>query len=261
MRLSCLFMLWGLLSQPLLAAPLTLLPLKHQLPAQVIPSLRPLLGPQDKLLAVGDQLGVVTDPDTLVQLKRVLDELDRPLHRLLITLRSNQQTQQQDVGVHGRGGIVIGQGKPQARLDADIAARQQQGNQQLMQQIQTVEGGQAQLYVGYSYPLAMNSYRWQNGQWTAQSQWVYVDVASGFTAKAQLRGDQVALTIAPQVQQRGENGIEGTRLQTELEGPLGEWLPLGSSQQDTRQQKYGSSLGLQRQAQQIQLWIKVERLN
>lgn len=252
-----IYLLCWLYGASLLAAPLTLIPLQHRLPEQVIPSLRPLLGPDEKLLAVGDQLGVLASPQTLAQVQQLLAQLDSPLHRLQISLRSSQQQTSQDRRVQLRGQLGLGQAP--SRLQ--VQDNQQQGLRQLMQQVQTVEGGTAQLYVGQSYPMAMNTYRLEDGHWVAQPGWQYVDLASGFTAQAQLRGRQVLVTVAPQLQQLSRQGIASTRLQTELQGPLGQWLPLGSSSEQGNAQQQGLSTGQQQVQQAVQLWLKVERLD
>jgi len=254
-----LYLLGWLYGASLLAAPLTLLPLQHRLPEQVIPSLRPLLGPDEKLLAVGDQLGVLASPETLSQVQQLLAQLDRPLHRLQISLRSSQQQASEDRGVQLQGQLGLGQAP--SRLQAQLRDSQQQGQRQLMQQVQTVEGGRAQLYVGQSYPMAMTTYLQENGHWVAQPGWQYVDLASGFTAQAQLRGEQVLVTVAPQLQQRSGQGIASTRLQTELQGPLGQWLPLGSSSEQGSAGQQGLNTGQQQGLQSVQLWLKVERLD
>lgn len=256
-RLLCLLScLWA---ASLSAAPLTLIPLQHRLPEQVIPSLSPLLGPDEKLLAVGDQLGVLASQETLSQVQQLLGQLDRPLHRLQISLRSGQQMMSEERGVEVQG--QLGLGEAASRLQAQLRDTQQQGQRQLMQQVQTVEGGRAQLYVGQSYPMAMNTYLLENGHWVAQPGWQYVDLASGFTAQAQLRGEQVLVTVAPQLQQPSGQGIASTRLQTELQGPLGQWLPLGSSQEQGSAQQQGLAPGRQQGQQSVQLWLKVERLD
>src|SRR5678816_2921450 len=71
------------------AAPgsLEVFPLRHRTADQVLPALRPLMEPGATLTGQGTQLIVRTSPGNLAELRRALDDLDRPLRRLQISVR------------------------------------------------------------------------------------------------------------------------------------------------------------------------------
>src|SRR5262249_47894702 len=66
---------------------LEIIPLRHRTADQVLPALRPLLEPGATLTGQGTQLIVRTSPGNLAELRRALDEIDRPLRRLQVSVR------------------------------------------------------------------------------------------------------------------------------------------------------------------------------
>ena len=79
------------------AEEIVILPLHHRLPEQVLPTLEPLVAPGGSIVGAGNQLFVRTSPENLLDLQKVLQAIDKPLRRVLISVRqgngSNQQNQ------------------------------------------------------------------------------------------------------------------------------------------------------------------------
>src|ERR1044072_9011972 len=67
-------------------ASLAIIPLRHCTADQVLPALRPLLEPGATLTGQGTQLIVRTSPGNLDVLRRDMDEIDRPLRRLKVSV-------------------------------------------------------------------------------------------------------------------------------------------------------------------------------
>ena len=111
-----------LLASPAVLAQETLevISLRHRTVEQVLPLLRPLLAPGGALTGQSNQLIVRTSPENLAQIRAVLDAIDQPPRRLMISVRfdASQQT---------------------AR-----SARDEQAEQRL----QVLEGGQAYISTG-----------------------------------------------------------------------------------------------------------------
>ena len=99
---------------------LEIISLRHRTVDQVLPVLRPLLAPGGALTGQSNQLIVRTSPENLAQIRAVLDAIDQPARRLMISVRfdASQQT---------------------AR-----SARDEQAEQRL----QVLEGGQAYISTG-----------------------------------------------------------------------------------------------------------------
>ena len=82
--LRYLFALLLIASYTLSAEEITILPLHHRLPEQVLPTLEPLVSPGGSIVGAGNQLFVRTTPENLLELQTVLAAIDKPLQRLLI---------------------------------------------------------------------------------------------------------------------------------------------------------------------------------
>jgi hypothetical protein len=109
----------------------------------------------------------------------------------------------------------------------------------------------------------MREWRSTGAGWQALDSVRYTDVGSGFLAAPQLLGEQVSIEIAPAMERVGPNGvIESTRLATTVSGRVGQWIPLGSSQSDTRRSGYGTS-GIQHgnTRSQALVWLRVDVLD
>ena len=71
---------------PAVSDELTIIELQHRLPEQVIPSLKPLLSDGGTMVGANSQLFIKTTPNNLEEIRQALAVLDRPLHRLLISV-------------------------------------------------------------------------------------------------------------------------------------------------------------------------------
>lgn len=253
-----LLILCLLLAPRLFAEELTILELKHRLPEQVLPTLLPLVAPGGTLVGANNQLFVKTTPENLQQIISALAAIDTPLSRLLISVRqsSSLRDQQRQYALNGMQASQSG-----VRVQGSINLSQGDNQQAVTQQLQTVDGGAAQIFVGRSIPVTMHSVVMGQQGAIASEQQYYVDIGSGFTATPRLIGDRVTLTIHPLQQQQLSDGIHTSELSTEVSGRLGEWLAVGQSdlQQSTQHQALlgrGSSQGQQSQ----QVWLKVDRM-
>ncbi len=254
-----LLLILGLIFSPrLFAEELTILQLKHRLPEQVLPTLKPLVAPGGTLVGANNQLFVKTTPDNLKQIIAALDAIDTPLSRLLISVRqsSNLRDKQRQYAIDG-----VQASQSDIRIQGEIALSQGENQEAVTQQLQTVDGGAAQIFVGKSIPVTMHTVVMGQQGAIASEQQYYVDIGSGFTATPRLIGDKVTLTIHPLQQQQLANGIHTSELTTEVSGRLGEWLAIGQSdlqQSGQRQVLLGNSTTQGQQSQQV--WLKVDRM-
>lgn len=258
LRLLCCS-LW--LAGSVQAAGLTILELKHALPEQVLPTLEPLLAPGGTIVGANHQLFVRTTPANLAEIKQVLAALDQPRRQLLISVRQgqNQQRSGQQANIDNAS-VRLGNSN-QLRISGQLAAGSSSDSQQLSQQIRTLEGSPALIYLGQSLPLPMRYINHHHGHTSISEGIEYIDVGSGFNASARLIGNEVTLTITPS-QQRINNGvIEQSSLSTSISGQLGEWIALGGadvSDNSSHRQLLGA--GNSQRQQQQQVWLKVEAI-
>lgn len=257
--LSALMLLFA--STLAVADQLTILELHHQLPEQVLPTLRPLVAPGGTIVGANNQLFVRTTPENLAEIRQVLAALDQPLRRLLISVSQQRQQSGNEQGASlDQGRVVVGD-QASVSLRGSLNSNRSNDSHNVSQQVQTLEGSPAQIYLGASYPVAMRQWRNPQGEAVVTDSIQYVDVGSGFYASARIAGDNVTLTITPSQQQRQGNEIQTSSLDTTLSGRLGEWLELGSSNVTSTNHSQPLA-GQQLQQQQVdqQVWLKVELL-
>ena len=239
-----------------------IIPLKHRLPEQVLPTLQPLLEPGGTLSAMSGKLIVRASPANIEELRRALEAVDTRARSLMIQVRQGGSAQEDDtrVGVDGRVVIRNGDLGVDGRAQADSRSTRSSG--QVLQRIQTVEDGQAWIYLGKSVPLPMTQVIVGPGGSVATRGTQYVDVGSGFAVRPQLIGDQVVLNITPQNQNlSGSGAIEGSRLSTTVRGRLGQWLPLGGVSQQSDQSGRGYFDYRSGRSEQVsEYWIRADEM-
>lgn len=253
---ACL--LGSLLLNQVLADSIAILPLHHRLPEQVLPTLQPLVEAGGSITGAGNQLFVRTSPQNLAELKQVLASLDQPMQRLLISVRQSQQQtgQQQAAGIDRV--IVDDQG---VQLNGRLQDSQRQGDSQLTQQVQTLDGSAALIRLGSQTPvLHRQVIQDRHGTRVIESM-DYQQANSGFSVVPRVVGDQVTLDIQPQQETLQDGTLYHSGLRTTVSGRIGEWMEIGgvSQQQTTQQSALGSASQQQQQGGQT-FWLKVDRL-
>ena len=201
---------------------------RHRLVEDVLPVLQPMVEPGGSISAMSGKIIVRASPANIAQLRQALDAIDMPVRSLLISVRQGGNKRQEDtrLGADARLGMRNGQVDAQIRAEADARSRNEDGR--TVQTVQTVDNGQATIFLGSSVPVpAAQVVSGPNGTVVMRSQ-QYVNAGTGFTVLPRLVGDQVTLSIAPQSQRiQGRGVITGSGLSTTIRGRLGERPPLG----------------------------------
>lgn len=252
--------------------PLEIIALQHRSAEQILPMLQPVLVSGGSLSGFGNRLFVRTTAANLAELRAVLAELDVPPVRLLISVRQGAAGTAEGQGVEVQGSIRagrvdIGSAGGDGRVEGSLAigARQsaRESRSDALQQLQTVDGATATIHTGVSLPVPLRRV-WLGPDGAVISEGViWRDLGTGFVARPQIAGGRVTIDITPYDEQPlGRDGSAGVRrLETTVEGALGEWIPLGASAQAARHA--GRALGgFERDAAQgrSEVWLKVERL-
>lgn len=231
----------GLLPGQALARPqIATIALQQRPAAELAPVLRPLLGPQESVTGDGYTLILNVEPARLEQLRATVAELDRAPRQLRITVRQELAAQERlhGAGVSAHGGseharVIVsppdsGSGA-QARYrgigvyGTDATGRQNDTDEQT---VLALEGRPARIAIGLIAPFDSVC---EDGYGGRRACTEYREVSTGFEVLARLGGDGgVTLDIAPQAQQlAGPDTVAFQTAQTQLRGPLGQWLELG----------------------------------
>ena len=238
---------------------LEILQLRSRSAEQVIPVLRPLLEPGGVLTGQGYQLIVRTSPENLAELRRVLDSIDRPPRRLVISVRQGATAEEMRRSAGARIELRPGDSRAEVRIAGSASA----SDERVDQRVQVLEGGRAMIGSGESRPLQQRQVlRSPDGRVVRETTTVIQQATTGFEVVPRLSGDTVHLEIAPQRERFAQGGaIESQRVATTVSGRLGEWIDLGgASTQAARSGQGILSSGASSASGSSSTWVKVEEL-
>ena len=235
--------------------PLKIIPLKHRSAEELIPVIRPMLGPGENVGGMQYHLFVRASDRGLRDIELLLAELDRARKNLKITLQQDVarssgaasqgvsgEGQAGDVrvivpsrGEHGgRGGLVIG-GAEDDGLRYKITRSTGSSQDNTSQFINVLEGAPAFIRVGQSLPYVQRFLVFAGNRVVYGQDTQFLNVTTGFDVLPRLNGNRVELEIAPRLSFVGNGGVQDVRFQelrTTVSAKLGEWVDLGGMTSD-----------------------------
>lgn len=232
-----------ILPAALIAAPqkrLEIIGLKHRLPLEITPIIKPLLAPQDTLSSSGNALILHTDERTLNEVKLILRELDRPLKNMIISVRHRGSGAQQLHGHSVTGQVSTGakdrafEGNDDSLVTSRFHNRTYSNQTADVYKVRVIEGHHAFIQLGQSSLYPRGATRFHPYGITALGGFEVKGITSGFDVVARLNDDIVILHIRPLhggLSPRGDGSIDFARAETVISGRLGEWLTLGGKTQ------------------------------
>ncbi|WJW74405.1 hypothetical protein QVG61_07720 [Thiohalobacter sp. IOR34] len=257
-----LCLLWLLAGTLAAAGRMELIELKQRTAEELIPVLEPLLQEGEAVSGQGYRLVLQADETRLQELKRLVERLDRAAVRLRFTVRRGSVADLREDELRGSGGIQVENGDTEAALRARLYGTRRREAADSHFTVTGLAGSPVYIASRLSIPVVVTTRRQLDDHTWVTDSVEYEDSYSGFYALAEVRGDQVLVSISPQREAFGSGGIrEGQAIHTRLRGRLGEWLEIGGMG-EARQEESGRLLGRTRSRteQQNRLWLKVERL-
>ncbi|WP_313451941.1 secretin N-terminal domain-containing protein [Pseudomonas rhodesiae] len=219
--------------------------LSNRTSADLLPVAQNFIGKDGTVSAYGNQLIVNAAPDKVQGLRTLLAQLDTPAKRLLITVDTNENNQQDT-------------GDSQTRIISYGTVSRDGG----IQQIQASEGVPALIQVGQSVPLTTTS---QDSYGRLQNQTQYRNVTQGFYVTASVTGDTVHLAISTNRDRMSQEHPDVVNVQstdTTISGRLGEWIPLAGINRQTQADKTSATRTYSTQGRDdLTLRVKVDTLN
>ncbi len=261
---------------------LEVVPLKHRLANDLLPTLRELVAEGGSVTGLNNQLIIRTTPANLAELKQVLASIDQRQQQLRITVRQNVQGDSQAAAdgiaarLHaGDAEIAAGMGGPGGPGGAAIRYQGEHGGVSVERYrtqdrddrasthfVTAIEGTPAFITTGQSLPLPQTSAVVTPFGAQLQQSLDYRNVGSGVYVTPRLHGDEVTLVISPyneQLTRQGGGMIDERNVNTVLRGRLGEWLPLGGASSASHDARGGDLTSTTRHdAQAYEVWVKVE---
>lgn len=259
-----------------------IVPLKHRLANELLPTLRELVVEGGTITGLNNQLIIRTTPANLADLKRVLAGLDVRQQQLRITVRQNVASDSQQaadqLAAHirlGDAGVSAGREGPRAapgaaiQLEGDSAGASVESYRTHGQDdrasthfVTAIEGTPAFIATGQAVPLPQTSALLTPYGANVQQSLDYRNVGSGVYVTPRLAGTEVTLEISPYSQQldrRGNGMVDERSVNTVVRGQLGQWLPLGGASgasHDARNSELTRTDSHDTSAYDV--WVKVE---
>ena len=237
--------------------------LKGRTPQEIIPLIQPFIGPNGTVTGMHNQLIVRTSAERMREIRRILDEFDRPPRRLLIHVRDTQPL----TGGHDRFELHNDRGRVQIGRPGESGVRLKQyetrQTDDSVRTLQTLEGSPTLIVSGTSQPLFTGG-GYAPGPYPGyRADYQYRNIDSGFYATAHLIGDRVRIEITTQREnlQQDRRTIDRRQSRNSVSGKIGEWIPLVNL--SSRQQQRESDIamrGTTRLEQREAVWVKVEVL-
>ncbi len=205
------------------------LPVYSQPAADLVEVLRPMAG-DGSLVAHRDQIIVHGTPAEIAAVSRALEQLDRPLRRLMIEVRLAARS----VGQRARGQPGVAwehaEGQDRIRLEAGAREIRTRRGDDLVQQVQTLDGRPALIRTGEwrVVPERLGVWPRRAGVLVEPG---YQSAETGFYALPRTHGDEVTVELYQQNERPlPDGGLRGASAETLVRGRLGEWLEIGGEQ-------------------------------
>jgi hypothetical protein len=261
---------------------LEVIPLKHRLVNDILPTLQALVAEGGTVTGMNDQLIIRSTPENMADLKNVLAALDAKLKQLRISVRqdidADSQLREDELSARIGGGDVQARvGRPGHGPGASITYGD--GDSHLQYRnfstrgvhdadnthfVTAVEGTPAFISAGTSVPLPEYSTVLTPYGGALHESIAYRDVGSGFYVLPRVAGDRINLEISPFAENLSHAGgglIESRGLSTTVSGRLGQWIPLGGAAEAFNDSTSGTLYRTRRQGSDVyDVWVKVDVL-
>lgn len=254
--------------------PIEVIELRARTLDEVLPVVRPLVGPDATVTGMGSQLIIKASPAQVQAVRKLLAEIDRPPKRLLISVSNTSDASGSFSGYAGSADVKIGQGQvginstgrpignSQARItvqDGDSRRTRSTG-----QQVQALEGRPAFISAGTQIPVHERETHILNGVPYRSDVTRLQEAGSGFYVVPRLSGDYVTLEIRQRDDRLAGAGgrIDIQHASTTVRARLGEWVDLGGI--DDAGSGSQGGLGYSNRRRQVanqQIRVKVECLD
>ncbi|MDZ7754687.1 MAG: hypothetical protein U5S82_24310 [Gammaproteobacteria bacterium] len=233
---------------------------------EVAPMLAPLTPPPGAVTGLGNRLVVRTTPDNMAEVRDVLAAIDRPPRSLLVSIKRDTLERTQDRGAEARleatrgdarvsagggprasgGGRVIIDDGAGRRMESRVYATDRLAEDRGVQSIRTLEGRDAFISAGVEIPVHGRRYGLAHRGAISTEDTRYRHVARGFYVRPLVHGDRVLVEIRS-IDTRLAAGAGGLvrrhDADTVVSGRVGEWLVVGSEDQEETRARKGFDYG------------------
>jgi len=254
--------------------PIEVIELRSRPLEEILPVIQPFVGAEDTVTGMGNNLVIKASPAKVQEIRRLLETLDRPPRRLVISVGKQGDVSSSSSGYRASADIKAGDsrfsinspGHPtdSSRAQVRIHDNTLQGARTTRHRVQALEGRPAYITSGTRIPLQTSERYYDRGVPYQQRTTQLQDVNSGFYVVPRVNGDEVTLEIMQHDDRPGERrGVINTQATgTVVRGRLGEWVELGGVDTSDSNRQGGLGQAVNSQASTVQgIQVKVECLD
>ena len=254
--------------------PIEVIPLKSRPLEEILPVVRSLIGGDETATGMGNNLVLKAAPEHVLEIRKMLVEIDRPPRRLLITVSKAGDTVRSSSGYSASADIKAGDGQvsinspgypvDETRARLRIHDSSGQRARTIGHRVQALEGRPAFIASGSRIPVRGVEPYYMYGHPYGRRVTQLHDVSSGFYVVPRLHGEHVTLEIQQRDDRPGmrRGYIKTQSTNTAVRGRLGEWIGLGGIDTSSNNSRSGLGHSITSQgsvAQQIE--VRVECLD
>ena len=279
MKLRYKLLVLVLLASSVQAGSIATIQLQNRPAEEIIPIVKPMLGADDAISGQGFRIFLRSSPQTLSQVKSMIEALDIAAKTLQISvfqgntrglsalgIGANIQLESADTGIdigtdnnkQGGGSITYSTSNGSGSINSTSTRMRLQDNP--IHQIRVTEGTEAYIETGERIPY------FYGAAWRGRRGFVgsieYKDAITGFYVLPRVRGDNVVLEVSPfkstQSNTDGDN-IDTLSAGTTVTGRIGEWILVGgvTEQLEQAQSATGTTVATQSRGN-TGIWIKAD---
>jgi type II secretory pathway component GspD/PulD (secretin) len=240
---------------------ITTIKLSNRPAEEIIPIVKPMLGNEDAITGQGYKIFLRSSPQTLAQVKEMIDALDIAAKTLQISVF---QGSTRDLRTSGNkngdsgGSITYSTDNGSGNINSTTTRMRLEDNP--IHQIRVTEGTEAYIETGEQIPYFSGT------NWIAPDVVAggieYKDVTTGFYVLPRIHGDNVTLQVSPFKNSQGNSragNIETQNANTTLTGRVGEWLLIGGVTEQLKRSQSGTGSYSSTQSRNNEsIWIKAD---
>ena len=234
--------------------------LRHKIPEDLLQPLRQTF-PEAGIQAFNGQL-IVRAPDNAT-FQRIVDlvaKLDSATRTLRITVEQRENRGAAETRIDTQARIVASNRGADGQVVISGDAQERRSTGSMRQVLNTQDGSPATIQLGSQRFIPRLSFIYRpdyrmavfGGEWQVAGTGLYVE--------PHLIGDQVQLRLAPETRQFSSSGtLQARSLYSQVQGRLGEWLPVGEMTQQLSADARGAFSGTDTQRLQTwTVWVRVD---
>lgn len=149
---ACSLLLW----LPTVYADTEVLTLQHRMPQELVPILTPFLDKEGVIKSFNNQLIIETSAENLASLKKLVQDLDKPAQKLMLSVSQSKEAPSEQFSVDAKGKVVFGEDN--FTLSSQISTTRSTSREanQSLNHIQVISGTPAMITSGKTVALVAN---------------------------------------------------------------------------------------------------------